>query len=114
MGSTSGVGNPEVSRRQDQFTRLSKDLRKQARVNGAMDWLQTGFYREYGYHLIYPAAARSQAPIGRGESPGGMGPRRDFGDVLDDHWLGAGNRYLCGDAITSPTISVPGWRQSAS
>ena len=31
-----------------------KDLKKRARVNEAMDWVNTGFYREYGYHLIYP------------------------------------------------------------
>ena len=31
-----------------------KDLKKRARVNEAMDWFNTGFYREFGYHLIYP------------------------------------------------------------
>ena len=31
-----------------------KDLRKRARVNEMMDWLNTGFYRDFGYGLVYP------------------------------------------------------------
>ena len=31
-----------------------KDLKKRARVNELMDWFNTGFYREYGYHMLYP------------------------------------------------------------
>ncbi len=31
-----------------------KDLRRRARVNEMMDWLNTGFYRDFGYGLIYP------------------------------------------------------------
>ncbi|MEE8436390.1 MAG: glutathione S-transferase family protein, partial [bacterium] len=31
-----------------------KELKARAKVNEMMDWFNTGFYREYGYHLIYP------------------------------------------------------------
>ena len=31
-----------------------KDLQKRARVNEMMDWLNTGFYRDFGYGLVYP------------------------------------------------------------
>src|ERR1044071_1587656 len=31
-----------------------KDLQKRARVNERMDWLNTQFYRDWGYGLIYP------------------------------------------------------------
>ena len=31
-----------------------KGVRTRARVNELMDWFNTGFYREYGYHLVYP------------------------------------------------------------
>ena len=31
-----------------------KDLKKRARVNERMDWVNTNFYREFGYHLVYP------------------------------------------------------------
>ena len=31
-----------------------KDLKQRAKVNEMMDWLNTQFYREYGYGFIYP------------------------------------------------------------
>ena len=31
-----------------------KDLKQRAKVNEMMDWLNTNFYREYGYGFIYP------------------------------------------------------------
>ena len=34
------------------------DLRKRAKINEMMDWLNTQFYRDYGYGLIYPNITR--------------------------------------------------------
>src|SRR6516165_11004406 len=31
-----------------------KDLRQRARVNERMDWLNTGFYRDFSYGFLYP------------------------------------------------------------
>ena len=31
-----------------------KDLKKRAKVNEIMDWINTNFYREWGYNLCYP------------------------------------------------------------
>ena len=31
-----------------------KDLKQRAKINEMMDWLNTQFYREYGYGFIYP------------------------------------------------------------
>ena len=31
-----------------------KDLKKRAKINEVMDWLNTQFYRDFGYGLIYP------------------------------------------------------------
>jgi len=31
-----------------------KALRERARVNAAMDWVNTGLYRSFGYELCYP------------------------------------------------------------
>lgn len=81
-----------------------KGLRERARVNEAMDWLNTGFYREYGYHLIYPQvyphhvrepedANRVTVQWGQGQSQGWLG-------ILNDHWLGGGQPYLCGEQRT--------------
>ena len=81
-----------------------KDLKKRAKVNEMMDWINTGFYREWGYHLIYPQvyphhvrepAEANQVTVGWGKK------QSEFWlDVLDKHWLGKGNPYLCGNEIT--------------
>ena len=31
-----------------------KDLKERARVDSAMDWFNTGFYKDFGYGVIYP------------------------------------------------------------
>jgi glutathione S-transferase len=31
-----------------------KDIKKRAKVNEVMDWLNTQFYRDFGYGLVYP------------------------------------------------------------
>jgi glutathione S-transferase len=31
-----------------------KDLQQRAKVNEMMDWINTGFYRDYGYGMVYP------------------------------------------------------------
>src|SRR5664280_1192322 len=31
-----------------------KDLKQRAKVNEVMDWINTNFYREWGYNLCYP------------------------------------------------------------
>lgn len=80
-----------------------KELKARAKVNEMMDWFNTGFYREYGYHLIYPQVyphhkrpdAGNQVTVDWGKEQ----CAHWFG-VLNDHWLGSGNKYLCGNDIT--------------
>ena len=31
-----------------------KDLKQRAKVNEMMDWINTNFYRDWGYNLCYP------------------------------------------------------------
>jgi len=87
-----------------QSSAYPRDLKQRARVNEMMDWLNTNFYRDWGYGLIYPQAfphmrCRSDeaqsATIERGE----LGAKRWL-QLLDDHWIGPSNAYLCGDRIT--------------
>ena len=81
-----------------------KDLQARARVNERMDWLNTGFYRDYGYNCVYPqvfphhkrADERAQAgtlAFGREKSMAWL-------KILDKDILGSSNKYLCGDALT--------------
>lgn len=75
--------------------------RARARINALMDWFNTGFYRAFGYGLIYPQvlpdyawpkAEMQAAALARAEAE-----VRRWLDVLDRHWLGEGT-YLGGAA----------------
>lgn len=80
------------------------DLQKRAKVNEMMDWFNTNFYREFGYHLVYPQvyphhvrepaeAQKTTVEWGRTQAEGVLG-------ILNDHVLGSGNAYLCGSDMT--------------
>jgi glutathione S-transferase len=81
-----------------------KDLQKRAKVNEMMDWLNTGFYRDFGYGLVYPQIF----PQMRRRSDEAQAATVDYGKektkfwlgVLDRALIGPGKRYLCGDEIT--------------
>jgi glutathione S-transferase len=81
-----------------------KDLQARARINETMDWLNTGFYRTFGYGLCYgqliddfklPDAAAQGMALAASK----RGTER-YLRVLDNHLLGAKKPWLCGDAIT--------------
>ena len=81
-----------------------KDLKKRARVNEMMDWLNTGYYREFGYHLVYPQIfpnhVRSPEAVQKGTLEWGKTQSESWLKVLDQHWLGKGNKFLCGNEMT--------------
>jgi len=82
-----------------------KDLKQRAKVNEMMDWLNTQFYREYGYGFIYPqifpqihkrpTEAAQQACLDWSKERA-----QNWLKVLDQHWVGPRASYLCGDRIT--------------
>lgn len=80
------------------------DLKARARVNQTMDWFNTGFYRTFGYGLVYPqildycklpdtAAQELQVAAGKTQT-------ERFLKILNDHMLGDGAPWLCGGTIT--------------
>ena len=81
-----------------------KDLQKRARVNEMMDWLNTGFYRDFGYGLVYPQIFphhhRRSDEAQAGAVEWGKEKSKFWLHVLDERLLGAGKKYLCGDEIT--------------
>ncbi len=81
-----------------------KDLKKRARVNEMMDWFNTGFYRDYAYGVVYPQIyphhKRPSDELQKGTIEWGKGLTKKWLKVLNDHWLGKGNKYLTGDQLT--------------
>jgi glutathione S-transferase len=81
-----------------------KELKARARVNEAMDFLNTQVYRDFGYGLVYPQLfphhkRRSDEAHAACIEWGQKGAQRWL-DVIENHWLAGGKPYLCGDAIT--------------
>lgn len=76
--------------------------RTRARVNALMDWFNTGFYREFGYGVVYPQVLPEHAwpdPSMRGIALAkATRAARRFLDVLDRHWLDGEGWYLGGPA----------------
>jgi glutathione S-transferase len=83
-----------------------KDLKQRARVNELMDWFNTGFYREYGYHLIYPQLfphhQRPSDDAHRGTIDWGKGKSAAALKILNDHYLANAGPYFLG---AEPTIA---------
>ncbi len=81
-----------------------KDLKARAKVNELMDWFNTGFYRDYGYGVVYPQIfphhKRGSEEAQKATIAWGKGLTERWLKVLNDHWLGHGNPYLTGDTLT--------------
>ena len=81
-----------------------KDLKKRAKVNEVMDWLNTQFYRDFGYGLIYPQLfphhKRRSDEAHAGAIAWGQQGAKNWLQILNDHWIGPKNKYLCGDELS--------------
>ena len=81
-----------------------KDLKQRAKVNEMMDWLNTNFYREYAYNLIYPQLfphmKRPNDEVQKATLEWGKERAKGWLQILNDHWIGPTNQYLCGNQIT--------------
>ena len=82
-----------------------KDLKARARVNEAMDWFNTGFYRDLGYGVVYPQILADYAfanPVTQADVLR-RGEERAAAKlaILDGHWL-RDSDFLCG---SGPTIA---------
>jgi glutathione S-transferase len=81
-----------------------KDLKARAKVNEMMDWINSNFYRDWGYNLCYPQLfphlkRRSDEAQAATIEVGQQNARRWL-KILDDHWIGPSKPYLCGNEIT--------------
>jgi len=80
------------------------DLRKRAKINEMMDWLNTQFYRDFGYGLIYPQIfphlRRPSDEQQAGTIAWGKDKAKGWLKILDEKLIGPKNAYLCGSEIT--------------
>jgi glutathione S-transferase len=85
-----------------------KDLKKRTKVNEMMDWFNTGFYRDYGYGVVYPQIyphhKRPGEEMQKGTIAWGKDQTKKWLKTLNDHWLGKGKQYLTGDDMTIADI----------
>ncbi len=81
-----------------------KDLKARAKVNEAMDWFNTNFYRDYGYGWIYPQVfpnhKRPDDTVHAGTIAWGKERALGWLQILNDHMIGPDQAYLCGNEIT--------------
>lgn len=85
-----------------------KGLRERAKVNELMDWFNTGFYRDYAYNVVYPQIyahhKRPDDSTQKGTIEWGKANTKKWLTILNDHWLGQGNKFLTGDKLTIADI----------
>jgi glutathione S-transferase len=81
-----------------------KDLQKRAKVNEMMDWINSGFYRDYGYGMVYPQLfphhKRPSDEAQKATIAWGKERSANWLSVLDKHYIGPNNAYLCGNDIS--------------
>jgi glutathione S-transferase len=80
------------------------DLKARARVDEVMDWVNSNFYRDWGYNLCYPQLfPHHKRPSEEGHRVAvewGRDRSAFWLQVLNDHFLAGGRKYLIGDQIT--------------
>jgi glutathione S-transferase len=80
------------------------DIKKRAKINEVMDWFNTGFYRDFGYNLVYPQLfphhKRRSDETHAGTLAWGQEGSKKWLQLLNDHWIGPANQYLCGNEMT--------------
>ncbi len=80
------------------------DIKKRAKINEVMDWLNTGFYRDFGYNFIYPQLfphfkRRSDEAHADTIEWGREGSKKWL-QLLNDYWIGPSHQYLRGNDVT--------------
>ena len=79
------------------------DLKKRAKVDEAMDWFNTQFYRDYAYGLAYPQLfphhKRPTEEIHKGTIEWGKKQAQEWFRLLNEVWIGK-KPYVTGDQIT--------------
>ena len=77
-----------------------EEPRARAKVDEALDWFNTGFYRDHGYGLVYPQILPHYATLAEPALLAFHAERAAARlEVLDRHMIGA-NRFVAGNEIS--------------
>lgn len=81
-----------------------KDLRTRARVDEAIEWFFSNFYKDHGYGLVYPQLfphhKRSSEAAHAGAVAWGKERARHWLGILDKDIIGPDRKFLCGDKVS--------------
>ena len=82
-----------------------KGIKQRAKVNEAMDFINTNLYRDFGYALCYPQLfphlkLRNHEAQAAALEKGKERSKRWL-KVLNDYWIGPDKNYLCGDKMVT-------------
>jgi len=81
-----------------------KDLQARARVDEAMEWFYSNYYKDHGYGLVYPQLfphhKRPSDDVHAGTIAWGQEKARHWLGILDRELIGPDRSYLCGDELT--------------
>ena len=80
------------------------DLKERARVDEAMEWFYSNYYKDHGYGMVYPQVfphhKRPTEEIQAGTLAWGKEKAQHWLNILDEDLIGANRKFLCGDKIT--------------
>ena len=80
------------------------ELQARARVDEAMQWFYSNFYKDHGYGMIYPQVfphhKRPTDEIQAGTVDWGKDKAEHWLVILDQDLIGSDRDFLCGDAVT--------------
>lgn len=80
------------------------NLQERARVDEAMEWFYSNFYKDHGYGMIYPQLfphhKRPSDDAQAGTVAWGEEKTRHWLGILDQDLIGPDRAFLCGDQVT--------------
>ncbi len=81
-----------------------KDLKARARVDEAMEWFYSNYYKDFGYGLVYPQVfPHHKRPTEDAQAvtvAWGKKAAQNWLGILDRDIIGPSRKFLCGDSVT--------------
>lgn len=80
------------------------DLKERARVDEALEWFYSNYYKDLGYGLVYPQLfphhRRPNEAAQAGTVAWGKEKAQHWLGILDKDIIGPDSKFLCGDKVT--------------